>query len=78
MSNSKYSTSNERKDVVVEHFNPTLKEEVWTCFSTKKEINTYEYIDVLQRLLDQYNAKYHRSITISPREKSENDLPQPL
>ena len=30
-------------------------------------VNTYRYVDVLQALLDGYNATYHRSIKMQPQ-----------
>ena len=47
------------KAAVVERFNPTLKTKMYKYFTFK---NTLRYIDVLQDLVDWYNATYHRSI----------------
>ena len=47
---------------VVERFNRTLKTKMWKHFTWK---NTLKYIDVLPKLLHNYNS-YHRSIKTKP------------
>ena len=59
----RYSTYNEGKAVVVERFNRTLKTAMWKYFTAR---NTHRYIDVISRLLDQYNNKIHSSTQMSP------------
>ena len=53
------------KAAVVERFNRTLKTKMYKYFTFK---NTLRYIDVLQDLVDSYNATYHRSIGMAPNE----------
>ena len=54
-----FSTFSETKASVVERFNRTLKERMFEYFSDK---NTYNYVDVLDRIIDGYNRTPHRSI----------------
>ena len=58
-----YSVYNEGKAVGVERFNCTMKERMWRYFSAN---NTHRYYDILDTLISSYNAKYHRSIQVSP------------
>ena len=62
-----YSVHNEGKAVVVERFNRTLKEWMWKYFSAN---NTHRYTDVLDSLMGYYNARYHSSVKMSPKEAS--------
>ena len=58
-----YTVYNEGKAVVVERFNRKMKEWMWMYFSVN---NTHKYYDILDTLISSYNAKYHRSIKMSP------------
>jgi len=61
-----YTSENEDiKAAVIERFNRTLKTKMYKYFTFK---NTWRYIDVLQHLVDSYNATHHRSIGMSPDE----------
>ena len=62
-----YSVYNEGKTVVVERFNRTMKERMGRYFSAN---NTHKYHDILNTLISSYNAKYHRSIKMSPKNAS--------
>ena len=62
-----YSIYNDGKTVVVERFNLTMKERMWRYFSAN---NTHRYYDILDTLISSYNAKYHRSIKMSPKDAS--------
>ena len=62
-----YSVHNEGKAVVVERFNRTLKEWMWKYFSAN---NTHKYIDIIDTLVSLYNAKYHSSVKMKPKEAS--------
>jgi len=53
------------KAAVAERFNRTLKRKMYRYFTFK---NTWRYIDILQDLVDSYNATRHRSIGMSPDE----------
>jgi len=61
-----YTSENEDiKAAVVERFNRTLKTKMYRYFTFK---NTWRYTDILQDLVDSYNATRHRSIGMSPDE----------
>ena len=61
-----FTTHNEEtKACIVERFNRTLKTRMWRYFT---KYQTLRYLDVLQHLVDSYNASYHRSIGMSPVE----------
>ena len=63
-----YTSENEDiKAAVVERFNRTLKTKMYRYFTYK---NTWRYINVLQDLVDSYNATHHRSIGMAPNEVS--------
>ena len=57
------SENDDIKASVVERFNRTLKSKMYRYFTFK---NTWRYVDVLQQLVDSYNATFHRSIGMSP------------
>ena len=59
------SENDDIKSAVVERFNRSLKTKMFRYFTFK---NTRRYIDVLQDLIDSYNATYHRSIGMAPNE----------
>jgi len=61
-----YTSENEDiKAAVVEKFNRTLKTKMYRYFTFK---NTWRYVDILQDLVESYNATRHRSIGMSPDE----------
>ena len=64
-----YSTFNEGKAVVIERFNRTLKNRMYKYFTAQ---NTYNYIDVLQDFINDYNNTKHRSIKMKPTEASKS------
>ena len=51
------------KASIVERFNRTLKNEMWKVFTLN---GTYKWIDVLPRLMQEYNARPHRTIAMRP------------
>ena len=59
-----FTTDSEQKASIVERFNRTLKTRMFKHFTN---VNNYRYVDVLQALVDGYNATYHRSIKMQPR-----------
>ena len=63
-----YHVFNEGKAVVIERFNRTLGEMIQKHMTTNQ---TTKYIDVLQKLLNEYNNKFHTSIKMSPFEASD-------
>ena len=62
-----YHVYNEGKACVIERFNRTLGEMIQKHMTST---NSDKYIDVLQKLIDDYNHKYHSSIKMSPIEAS--------
>lgn len=63
-----YHVYNEGKANVIERFNRTLGEMIQKHMTTNQ---TSKYINVLQKLLDEYNNKYHSSIKMTPFEASD-------
>lgn len=64
---NRYSTYGEHKSAVVERFNRTLKTIMWKRFTAE---NTRNWIDMLDKLLSQYNNKKHSAIKMTPTEAS--------
>ena len=58
-----YQTYNEGKAVVIERFNRTLKEKMWRYFT---ETNSNKYLDILPKLLSDYNNTVHSTIKMTP------------
>ena len=68
-----YSTENEEKSSVVERWIRTMKEKMWKYFTDN---NTYNYMDVLPDLIEDYNNTVHSSTKLTPRDasKKKNEL----
>ena len=64
-----YSTFNERKAVVIERFNRTLKNIMWKYFTAN---NTRFYLDALDQMVKNYNEKVHSTIKMTPKEASKD------
>ena len=62
-----YSTENEEKSTVVERWNRTMKEKMFKYFSAN---NTRKYVDVLDKMVSQYNSSRHSSIKMTPVQAS--------
>ena len=62
-----YSTENEEKSSVCERWNRTIKTKMWKRFTAQ---NSTEYLDMLPRLVEEYNNTKHRSIGMTPVEAS--------
>ena len=62
-----YSTENEEKSSVVERWNRTIKNKMWKQFTVQG--NT-QYLDMLPKLVKQYNNTKHSSIKMTPIEAS--------
>ena len=58
-----FSTHGYSKASVEEHFNRTLKSKLYRYFTAA---NTLRFVDVLPKLVQQYNDTYHRSIGMAP------------
>ena len=68
-----FSTSGDSKAAIVERFHRTLKARMYRYFTAA---NTLKYLDILQELVDGYNASYHRSIKMAPRDVHLNNEKQ--
>ena len=62
-----YSTENEEKSSVCERWNRTIKTRMWKQFTIKG--NT-QYLDMLPKVVKQYNNTKHSSIKMTPIEAS--------
>ena len=62
-----YSTENEEKSSVCERWNRTIKTKMWKQFTVQG--NT-QYLDMLPKLVKQYNNTKHSSIKMTPTEAS--------
>ena len=58
-----YSTYSVLKASIVERFNRTLKNDMWKQFTLN---GNYKWIDLLPRLVSNYNARKHRTIGMRP------------
>lgn len=65
-----FTTKSEIKSSVIERFNRTLKERMWRYFS---KTNTMKYIDILPKLMINYNNSYHRTIKTFPANVTQNN-----
>lgn len=58
-----YSTYSTKKAAIVERFNRTLKNQMWKQFSFN---GSYKWLDLLPKLVDDYNNTVHRTIGMKP------------
>lgn len=58
-----YSSQSEFKASVIERFNKTLKGKLFRIFTWR---NSYKYIDILEKVVESYNASIHRSTGFAP------------
>jgi hypothetical protein len=66
----RYSTYGEHKSAVVERLNRTLKTNMWKRFTAE---NTRNWIDMVDKLLLDYNNRYHSTIKMTPVEASKKE-----
>ena len=70
-----YSTENEEKSSVCERWNRTIKNKMFKRFTIQ---NNTEYLDMLPKLVAEYNNTKHRSIGMTPveasKKKNESDV----
>ena len=66
-----YTTENEEKSSVVERWNKTMKEQIFRMFSAN---NNTIYFDKLDKLVDQYNHRFHSSIRMSPQRRANRKM----
>ena len=62
-----FSTDSAQKASIVERFNRTLKTKMWRLFTEK---GVRKWIDILNKLILNYNNTHHRSIKMTPTEAS--------
>ena len=62
-----YSTENEEKSSVCERWNKTIKTKVWKQFTVRGDT---QYLDILPKILEQYNNTKHSLIKMTPTEAS--------
>lgn len=60
-----YSTFSTMKAAICERFNRTLKNRMWKQFSIR---GSYKWIDILPKLIDEYNNSKHRTINMKPND----------
>ena len=66
----RYSTHGEHKSAIVERFNRTLKTKMWTRFTAE---NTQNWIDMLDKLMKDYNNTVHSTTKYKPTDAAENE-----
>lgn len=59
-----YSTYSNLKAAIVERVNRTLKNAMWREFSAQ---GTYKWVELLPRLVREYNSRQHRTIGMAPK-----------
>ena len=67
-----YAMASDTKAAIVERVNRTLKERMWRYF-TFIHPRPRRYIDILQKLVDSYNRRIHRSIGMAPVDVRKSD-----
>jgi len=65
------SENDDVKAALVERFNRTIKDRMYKYFTAN---NTYRWIDVLPKLIENYNNTIHRTIKMKPIDVKEKDL----
>lgn len=60
-----FTLKSDKKAAIAERFIRTIKDKIYRYMNEK---NTKRYIDVLQDLVESYNATYHKSIKMAPGE----------
>lgn len=65
-----YHTENEEKSAIIERFNRSLCNKMKVQFEIRK---SFRWIDIIQRLLQQYNSTVHRTIKMKPVDVNETN-----
>ena len=68
-----FSTQSDKKAAIVERFNRTLKTMMWKYFYSK---GTYNWVDVLEDLVTNYNNPKHGSILMKPADVNKTNEDQ--
>lgn len=67
---SLYSVHSNTKASLVKRFNCTIKGRLYQYFHKR---NTFHYLDVLQKLVDSYNRRKHRTLGMAPSDVNKNN-----
>src|SRR5271167_2382516 len=68
-----FSVKSQFKAAIVERFNRTLKNKMFSYFTFA---NTHKWLDILPKLIEGYNKAKHRSIEMAPQDvDSEEEIP---
>lgn len=70
-----YSTFSSKKAAIIERFNRTLKSKMWKIFSLR---GSYKWIDILSKLINEYNDTKHRTIGMKPNQVNKRNEQQLL
>lgn len=65
-----YHTFTDKKAAIVERWNRTIKSELYKKFT---ELNTLNWIDILQRVVEEYNNKKHSTIAMAPNKVNDSN-----
>ena len=65
-----FSTKSDKKVAIVERFNRTLKTMMWKYFYSK---GTYNWVDVLDKLTENYNNTKHSGILMKPADVNKSN-----
>ena len=65
-----FANKSEQKAAVVERFNRTIKNRIWTYLSVR---GTVRCLDIIKNLVDSYNHSRHRSIGMAPADVKKKD-----
>jgi len=65
-----YHTFSEKKASIIERFNRTLKSKMWRGFS---EQGSYRWLNLLPKLVEQYNSTIHSTTGYKPKDVTKND-----
>jgi transposase InsO family protein len=68
---TRYSTHGEHKSSIVERFNRNLKSRMWKRFTAE---NTRNWVDMLDKLMYEYNSTVHSTIKMTPTEALTNKV----
>lgn len=66
-----WNSKNPGKAVMVERFNRTLKERLWVYMTDQ---NNFEYIDVLDDVVESYNNTIHSATGYAPSQVGQNEI----
>lgn len=70
-----YSSYSTTKASIIERFNRTLKTKMWKEFSVQ---GSFRWVDLLPKLMRDYNGSVHRTIGMAPIDVTEDDEPMIL